>query len=168
MATGIMEVTVVGARDLKSTEFFGKIDPYVVIEYKNQEQRSANGRPKSSKCLLKCCFCLPGQGSNPEWNEKFKFNVEYKPGADEQHKLILKIMDHDTFTDDDYLGQATIYLKDLFEEGLENGKAELRTQKYRVVSSNKTYHGEIQVGITFAANGETDQQECGGLKENKE
>ncbi|KAI3458691.1 hypothetical protein Pfo_015354 [Paulownia fortunei] len=166
MRSGIMEVTVVGARGLKNTEFFGKIDPYVVIQYKNQEQKSSTGRRKTSKFRMKCCLCLRGQGSRPVWNEKFKFKIEY-PDGDEQHKLFIKIMDHDTFTDDDYLGQAIIYLKELFEQGLENGRAELHTQKYRVVSSNKTYHGEIQVGITFTANGETDQKEHGGWKESQ-
>ncbi|KAG8380732.1 hypothetical protein BUALT_Bualt06G0046500 [Buddleja alternifolia] len=74
-------------------------------------------------------------------------------------------MDRDSFTDDDYLGQATwesnfsIYLKELFQRGVEDGKAELATQKYRVVSSDQTYHGEIQVGLTFTTTGETEKKE---------
>ncbi|KAL0401347.1 UNVERIFIED_CONTAM: hypothetical protein Slati_4164600, partial [Sesamum latifolium] len=48
-----------------------------------------------------------GQGGSPVWNEKYKFSVEYKAGDDDQHKLLLKLMDRDNFTDDDYLGQAT-------------------------------------------------------------
>lgn len=47
---------------------------------------------------------------------------------------------------------CSIYVKELFEQGSENGKAELHTQKYRVVSTDKTYHGEIQIGVTFTAN----------------
>lgn len=47
-----------------------------------------------------------GQGKAPVWNEKFTFRAEYR-GGDDQYKLILKIMDHDTFSSDDYLGQAT-------------------------------------------------------------
>lgn len=35
--------------------------------------------------------------------------------------------------------------------GINEGKAELSTQKYRVVSSNQTYRGEINVGVTFTA-----------------
>ncbi|XP_022870800.1 elicitor-responsive protein 1-like [Olea europaea var. sylvestris] len=79
--------------------------------------------------------------------------------ADEQYKLVLKIMAYDTFTADDYLGQATIYVKELIELGLEKGKAELRPQKYRVVFTDKTYCGEIQVGVTFTAKEETDEEE---------
>lgn len=60
------------------------------------------------------------------WNEQFKFRVDYKlpsegdkcdaNGTDtngttkkkeEQQKLIIKIMDRDNFTQDDFLGQAT-------------------------------------------------------------
>lgn len=42
-------------------------------------------------------------------------------------------------------------MKELIELGLEKGKAELRPQKYRVVFTDKTYCGEIQVGVTFTA-----------------
>lgn len=48
-------------------------------------------------------FCV-GQGKNPVWNEKFIFKVEY-PGSINQHKLILKIMDKDLYTDD-FVGEA--------------------------------------------------------------
>ncbi|XP_073042107.1 16 kDa phloem protein 1-like [Primulina eburnea] len=154
MTIGIMDVTLVGARGLKNADFLGKIDPYVLIQYKNQEHKSR----KAS-----------GQGSAPLWNEKFRFKVEFpNKGKIEQQKLVLKIMDRDTFTRDDFLGQTTIYLKELFETGMEEGKAELKTQKYRVVSANQTYHGEINVGVTFTAQGETNnnEQDFGGWKEN--
>ena len=42
-----------------------------------------------------------GQGSTPEWNETFVFNVN-SGGAD----LILKIMDSDYGTEDDCVGEA--------------------------------------------------------------
>lgn len=47
-----------------------------------------------------------GQGGNPVWNERLIFRVEY-PGSGEQYKLTLKIMDKDTFTSDDTVGEAT-------------------------------------------------------------
>ncbi|XP_073021187.1 16 kDa phloem protein 1-like [Primulina eburnea] len=157
MTTGIMEVTLLQARGLKNTEFLGKIDPYVLIQYKNQEQKSQTGGGKVSKFQTYHCMCLRGQGSDPVWNEKFKFRVEYPIKGDEHHKLILKIMDKNTFTQDDFVGQTTINLKELFGIGVENGMAQLPPQKYRVVSSNQTYHGEIQVGVTFIAQEETDR-----------
>lgn len=42
-----------------------------------------------------------------------------------------------------------IYVKDLLALGVEKGTAELQTQKYRVVNADKSYRGEIQVGVTF-------------------
>lgn len=44
-----------------------------------------------------------------------------------------------------------IYLKDLFELGVENGTAVEEPTKYSVVDGNKIYSGEIKVGITFTA-----------------
>ncbi|KAL1825101.1 hypothetical protein ACET3Z_011879 [Daucus carota] len=131
---GVMEVTLLNARGLKCTELFsGGIEPYVVLQYRTQERKSSVAR---------------GQGTKPVWDEKFNFRVEY-PGANDQYKLILNVMDKDTFSADDHLGQATIYLKDLLALGVENGSAQLHPQKYSVVDSNQNYSGEIQVGITF-------------------
>ncbi|KAK1378026.1 elicitor-responsive protein 1 [Heracleum sosnowskyi] len=152
MATGVMEVTLVKARGLKNTDFIfgGKIDPYVVIRYKNQEHRSTVAK---------------GQGSTPVWNEKFTFRVQY-PGPDDEHKLLLSIMDKDTLSADDFLGQSTIYLKDLFELGVENGTAVEEPTRYSVVDGDKIYNGEIQVGITFTAKVEAeDVADFGGWRE---
>ncbi|KAM7492032.1 hypothetical protein LguiA_034953 [Lonicera macranthoides] len=152
MTIGIMEVKVECARGLKNTEILdGGIDPYVLVQYRSQEHKSSIAR---------------GQGRAPVWNEKFTFRAEY-PGGDDQYKLILKIMDHDTFSSDDYLGQATIYLKELLALGVENGRAEIHTQKYSIVDCNQTYCGEIKVGITFTpkVQEETLGAEIGGWKE---
>ncbi|KAB1224117.1 Elicitor-responsive protein 1 [Morella rubra] len=70
-----------------------------------------------------------GEGKKRVWNEKFTFKAEY-PG-DEDHK---------------------IYLKDVVSLGVETGKMELRRGKYRVVLPDKTYSGEICVGVTCTAN----------------
>ncbi|KAL6290963.1 hypothetical protein ACE6H2_008473 [Prunus campanulata] len=85
------------------------------------------------------------QGSSPVWNERFTFRAEY-PGSGEQHKVTLKIMDKDTFTADDYIGEATY---DLLALGVENGTAQLHPLKYSVVRADRSYRGEIQVGLTF-------------------
>lgn len=49
---------------------------------------------------------VAGKGTSPSWNEKFTFKVEY-PGSGDNYKIILKIMDKDTFSADDFHGQAT-------------------------------------------------------------
>lgn len=43
-----------------------------------------------------------GQGSEPDWNETFVFTIS--EGASE---LVLKIMDSDGISDDDFVGEAT-------------------------------------------------------------
>ncbi|KAL0376989.1 UNVERIFIED_CONTAM: phloem protein 1 [Sesamum calycinum] len=94
-----------------------------------------------------------GKGGNPVWNEEFKFRVEYPAAGTDDHnynyKLVLQIMDHHAFIPDHDLGQTTIYLKEVFERGVEKGEAETGVQKYRVVSTDLTYNGEIQVGVNF-------------------
>ncbi|XP_022890944.1 elicitor-responsive protein 1-like [Olea europaea var. sylvestris] len=143
MAIGIMEVKLAGAKGLRHSDFLGRIDPYVLLQYRNQEYKS---------------IIAKRQGRNPIWNEKFKYIVDY-PVDDDQYNLVLKIMDHDTYTADDYLGEAKIYVKELIELGVEKGKAKLRPRKYRVVYTNLTYCGEIQVGITFTAKKETVEED---------
>lgn len=43
-----------------------------------------------------------GQGNEAEWNESFLFTV-----SEDVSELRLKIMDKDTFTADDFVGEAT-------------------------------------------------------------
>ncbi|XP_020233937.1 elicitor-responsive protein 1 [Cajanus cajan] len=152
MAIGFMEVHLVKAKGLHNADIFGKMDPYVLIQYKGQEQRSS---------------VAIGQGKNPIWNEKFIFKVEY-PGVVNQHKLILKIMDKDLYADD-FVGQAIIHVRDLLVQGVENGGAKLQTLKYRVVRANKSYRGEIDVGVTFTPKVEDEfvEDDLGGWKESE-
>ncbi|XP_031259632.1 16 kDa phloem protein 1 [Pistacia vera] len=150
MAIGLMEVLLVNAKGLADTDFLGDVDPYVVMQYKGQERKSSVAQ---------------GQGGNPSWNEKFTFRVEY-PGCGGQYKLVLKIMDKDTFTHDDFLGEATIYVEDFLLLGMDNGTAELHPRKYSVTQADGTYRGEIQVGLTLTRKFEqTTESSYGGWKE---
>ncbi|XVF83694.1 hypothetical protein PTKIN_Ptkin16aG0511100 [Pterospermum kingtungense] len=153
MAVGILEVLLVSAKGLKDRDFLGRMDPYVIIQYKGQERESSVAR---------------GKGSNPSWNEKFTFRVEY-PGSGDNYRINLKIMDKDTFSADDYIGQATIYVEDLLAIGAEKGKAELHPTKYSVVSADQSYCGEIQVGATFTQKveetGGGEEEEYGGWRQ---
>ncbi|KAA0037638.1 hypothetical protein IC582_020931 [Cucumis melo] len=152
MAIGTLEVKLVNAKGLGGTDFLGGIDPYVLIQYKGQERKSSVAR---------------NEGGSPVWNEKFTFRAEY-PGSGDDFKIILKIMDHDTFSADDFLGQTTIYVKDLLALGAENGTSELRPQKYSIVGDNLNYTGEILVGVTFTQKEtEYDREEVGGWKQSE-
>ncbi|XP_022134552.1 elicitor-responsive protein 1 [Momordica charantia] len=152
MAIGTLEVKLVNAKGLKGTDFLGRIDPYVLIQYKGQERKSRVARD---------------EGASPVWNEKFTFRVEY-PGNGDEFKLVLKIMDHDTFSSDDFIGQASIYVEDLLAVGVENGESELRAQKYSVVGADLNYCGEIQVAVSFTQKvDEYDGEELGGWNQSQ-
>jgi len=49
-----------------------------------------------------CLLIDVGKGSNPEWNETFVFSV-----SDNISEITIKLMDSDTLTEDDFVGEAT-------------------------------------------------------------
>ncbi|XP_004300766.1 PREDICTED: elicitor-responsive protein 3-like [Fragaria vesca subsp. vesca] len=140
MPQGTLDVHLMNAKGLKNTEFFGKMDPYVIIQCKNQEKRSK---------------VATSQGSKPVWNEKFVFRVT--EGVTE---LKLTIMDKDTAVRDDFVGELSIPLKTLFQEG------KFPPMKYNVLR-NKKYYGEIKVGLSFTPSVQRDisEESFGGWKE---
>ncbi|CAN6568009.1 unnamed protein product [Malus baccata var. baccata] len=75
---------------------------------------------------------------DPEWNESFLFTV-----TDDVFELRLKIMDKDTFTKDDFVGEAIVPLEPLFADG------RLPPTAYNVVKKDQEYRGEIIIGLTF-------------------
>ncbi|KAI5007284.1 hypothetical protein ZWY2020_047232 [Hordeum vulgare] len=136
MGRGLLEVHLVDAKGLPSTDFLGKIDPYVIVQYRSQERKSSTARDA---------------GRNPSWNEVLRFQINNSSAANAQDKLFFRIMDHDNFSRDDFLGQATINVTDLISIGMESGTSQLNPAKYRVVTADNSYHGEIKIGITFTA-----------------
>ncbi|KAG1361276.1 elicitor-responsive protein 3 [Cocos nucifera] len=76
-------------------------------------------------------------GSNPEWNKTFVFTL-----SGYFLELTIKLMDSDSFSNDDFLGEAKIPLEPLFMKG------RLPPTVYNVVKDHE-YHGEIKVGLTF-------------------
>ena len=50
--------------------------------------------------------CNADAGRNPSWNEVFRFQIN-SAAANVQDKIVLRIMDHDNFSRDDFLGLAT-------------------------------------------------------------
>ncbi|XP_078438038.1 elicitor-responsive protein 1-like [Wolffia australiana] len=130
---GVLEVYLVDARRLKSSDILSKMDPFVILQYKTQQRKSR---------------VLREGGTKPKWNERFTFPAEYT-ASDHKNKLVLKIMDDDRFTAADFAGTATIYVGDLMDFGAELGIAEMPVQRYNVVLADGTYYGDIRVGVTF-------------------
>jgi len=48
-------------------------------------------------------MCVTGAGSKPHWNESFLFTI-----CDSATELNLRLMDKDTFTSDDFLGETRL------------------------------------------------------------
>ncbi|XP_062001441.1 elicitor-responsive protein 3-like isoform X2 [Rosa rugosa] len=148
MAYGTLEVVLVNAKGLHNTDFLSKMDPYVIFTLKTQEKKSTVAK---------------GQGSEPAWNESFLFTV-----TNDVSELHLKIMDEDTFTADDYVGESTISLEPVFNVGIVPPTA------YNVVNKDQEYHGEIKIGLNFSPEPETNSfcsghyggvEDYGGWKE---
>ncbi|KAK1374793.1 Elicitor-responsive protein 3 [Heracleum sosnowskyi] len=122
MKRGSLGVLVIAAKGLDNSDFLCKMDPYVVITCRTQEQKSS---------------VASGMGSEPEWNENFVFNLS--SGVSE---LSIKIMDSDSGSNDDFVGEAKIPLEALFEE------RSIPPTSYNVVKDEE-FCGEIRVGLTF-------------------
>ncbi|PKI55247.1 hypothetical protein CRG98_024364 [Punica granatum] len=122
MVQGKLEVLLISAKGLENTDFLCNMDPYVILTCRTQEKKSS---------------IASGKGAEPEWNETFVFTV-----SGSVSELNMKIMDSDSGTSDDLVGEATIPLEPLFEEG------SLPATSYNVVK-NDEFCGEIRVSLTF-------------------
>ncbi|KAF6171864.1 hypothetical protein GIB67_011761 [Kingdonia uniflora] len=131
--SGLLELSLVDAKGLESTDIFGKMDPYVLIEYKDQKLKS-----KVAK----------GQGNNPVWNEKFTLWAQY-PEEDDQYNLILRIMDKDKFCKDDFVGEVRIAMKEMVRIGINEGTVDTQPRTYNVVNSKGASSGELQVRLAL-------------------
>ncbi|XP_065864167.1 elicitor-responsive protein 3-like [Euphorbia lathyris] len=143
MPEGILQVLLVAAKGLNTSDFLKKMDPYVTIICRTQEQKSTVASEK---------------GCEAEWNETFLFSIS--EGATQ---IILKIMDSDRFTVDDFVGEATIPLATVFIEG------SVPPTTYKVVKEEE-YCGEIKVALNFTPRGGhgvdiEDEEKYGGWKE---
>ncbi|KAJ0967087.1 hypothetical protein J5N97_024004 [Dioscorea zingiberensis] len=143
MVRGTLEVLLVGAKGLENTDFLCDMDPYAVLTCRTQEQRSS---------------IASGKGSDPEWNENFVFNIS--GGVSE---LNIKLMDSDSGSNDDFVGEAKIPLEALFTEG------NIPVTVYNVVKDEE-YRGEIKIGLSFTpAEGNLEEEGAeetyGGWKE---
>ncbi|KAK4262733.1 hypothetical protein QN277_028258 [Acacia crassicarpa] len=143
MPQGTLEVLLVSAKGLENSDFLNNMDPYVIITCRTQEQKSS---------------VASGQGSEPEWNETFVFNL-----TGDISELTLKILDSDIGTDD-FVGEATIPLDALFTEG------SIPPTAYNVIKDEE-YKGEIKLGLTFTPEGcgseYAEEENVGGWRESR-
>ncbi|KAH7283134.1 hypothetical protein KP509_35G063200 [Ceratopteris richardii] len=120
---GTLEVHLHGGKGIKNVEFFGKNDPYAIISYKTQDQKSKT---------------LEGGGSDPVWDQSFFFQVE-----DDTSEVIVKIFDEDKRTADDPIGEAKIPFENVLEE------LEVPACGYDLVLPGGGTHGQVEVSLKF-------------------
>ncbi|GJS27728.1 elicitor-responsive protein 1-like protein [Tanacetum coccineum] len=109
--------------------------PYVCVEYGEQKRVSK---------------VAAGKGKKSIWDQKFEFEIDYSPEEKKSsQKLVFRVMDKHKLSDDEYIGEARIYVKDVISSGMEEGEAELESRKYRVVREDQTYTGDVSVAVTF-------------------
>ncbi|KAM0046981.1 putative C2 domain-containing protein [Helianthus debilis subsp. tardiflorus] len=141
---GVLEVVLVDSEGIRDRKFLGclvccttsAVDrPYVCVEYGDQKRISKVAEGKGKKSI---------------WDQKFNFEIE-NPVVENKsfRKLVLRVMDKHKLSDDGYVGEATIHVKDVVLMGMEKGEAELGSQKYRVVREDKSYTGDISAAISF-------------------
>ena len=114
---GNLKLTVVKAELTRNTESFGgKMDPFCVIKYRDQEHKTT---------------VKDSAGKTPEWNETFALDIfDIKNDS-----LNLTVLEKDNFSNDT-VGDVTIQMKSLCS--LENG-AESFEIKYKNKSAGKVY-----------------------------
>ncbi|RZC78776.1 hypothetical protein C5167_002984 [Papaver somniferum] len=144
MTRGILEVLLIAGCDLKKAHFFGKRNPYVIIKYDYHSRTSKIAQGKG-----------PHSRRKRVWDETFTFDVDYPDAElkkDHELKISFTVMERShscCFIKDTFIGEATVYIKDVLSLGAEVGKAAIRPTEYRVVLRNKVYHGEIRVAVSF-------------------
>ncbi|KQJ85348.1 elicitor-responsive protein 3 [Brachypodium distachyon] len=145
MVQGTLEVLLVCAKGLDDSDFFNKMDPYVILTCRSQEQKSTVAK---------------GAGGEPEWNETFVFTVSVGDD-DDAPELIVKIMDSDELSADDFVGEATIPLEAVLLEG------NLAPAVHRVVKEDE-YCGEIKLALTFTPEDHQARARRHGYREEEE
>ena len=118
-------VLVKAAHHLPKMDIMGKCDPYAELHLGGQ------GLKHKTKTV--------SNSYDAEWNEEFVFTVCGDTKADETnneaHALHVHIMDHDRYTEDDYIGSVIVNLRDLWDPALPGDQREPLTKSYPVHNS---------------------------------
>jgi len=99
-STGIARLTIVEAVLHKDTEFFGKMDPYFKIFFRNFEMTSK--------------INYQG-GKSPKWNETFQIHVKNK-----QEVIRFEVYDEEKNRDDIMVGERELKMENFIDEAHKN------------------------------------------------
>ncbi|XP_078445887.1 calcium-dependent lipid-binding (CaLB domain) family protein isoform X1 [Wolffia australiana] len=133
MKGGVLEVLLVNAEDLHHSHLMGSSGIYVVLRCGDQIQRS-----KLSK----------GNDGMICWNEKFFFSFATREW-NSLTRLRMKIMKSHALSEDSPIGETTIHLGGVLDEGNRRGGIDLNAAPYNVVLPDGAYQGQIKIGFKF-------------------
>lgn len=123
LAMGTLRVTLVSAKDLNDKDWFGKMDPYAVLELGSCKQKSSVHKRG---------------GKNPIWHQDFTFALTG------ESNMTITLYDKDLISDD-YIGKCTVLLDQVRGDG--SGELELP-----VVTARQTHRGLLTIKLEFTEN----------------
>ncbi|PWA39542.1 elicitor-responsive protein 3 [Artemisia annua] len=119
----LLEVTVVGCKKLKDTEWISRQDPYVCVEYGSNRSRTR--------------VCTDGD-KNPIFQERFVFRL-----MEGLRELNIDVWNSNTLSRDDFIGSGRVQLAKVLSCGYDDGSWPLQTKTGR-------YAGEVQLIMHYA------------------
>ncbi|CAA7410586.1 unnamed protein product [Spirodela intermedia] len=135
MKGGVLEVLLVNADGLGHSHLMGCPGLYVILKCGNQTHR---GKVSS------------GKDKRVWWNEKFSFAFATRKW-NSLTRLRMTIMKSHALQEDSPIGEATVHLVGVLEEGSRRGCVDLQPAPYNLVLPDGTYEGQIRIGLKFIA-----------------
>ncbi|KAL2630239.1 hypothetical protein R1flu_014925 [Riccia fluitans] len=119
----LLEVNVLGCRSLSDKEWFGRQDPYVIVEYANNRFRTRTDTDG---------------GRNPTFNTKFQI-----PLIEGLRELTVQVWDSNVVALDKHIGTAKVLLERVLSSGYDNTPWNLTGRSGRSA-------GEVNLILHFA------------------
>jgi len=130
---GKLEVHVINGSDLRDRELIGKMDPYVIVKYGDEEFKSQ---------------VVKNGGTNPTWDHFFEYNVK---NEDADQPLRFEVFDHKVIGKDRQIGRADIALGLLVKHA--GGKEEGHAFQLVHFDNPEEKAGTIRVGLRYEGDG---------------
>lgn len=119
----ILSVRIIEARDLTPMDITGKADPYCLLKFGGQQQKSN---------YIK-------QELNPVWNEVFTFDVETG-----KEFMLIEVYDRDDFGTDDFEGRIEFDLQDYIDQAPHDQWFDLQGK-----TPGQKWQGRLRVTIQY-------------------
>jgi len=120
--SGTLEVTIIGARNLKNKDgLFGSNDPYTIVKIHHQKFKTEVKKRAGKEC---------------QWNQTFRFGI-----LEKYTEMHLEVYDQDTVSDD-MIGRTTIPLQGILQSNQP-------TNAWYTIGKGSKTHGEVNVMSRF-------------------